>query len=151
MTGKANTALGLLAIPLGMLVGLGVYTFGYARGASYLTNDPTSCNNCHVMRAQFEGWQRSSHSAAAVCNDCHTPAGLAPKYFTKMLNGFNHSLAFTSGRYPDEILITPRNHRVAGSACLKCHDDMTLAIRVPRHRDDGASCTTCHRNVGHEH
>jgi len=140
----------LAGIPVGLLLGLGLYTFGYARGASYLTDDPSSCVNCHVMREQHSSWLKSSHKNVAVCNDCHTPRGLLPKYFTKALNGFNHSLAFTSGRYPDAILITERNHRVARDACLKCHEQITSRIRSARHpKDQSTSCIACHRGVGH--
>ncbi len=151
MKQKGSIAAVLLALPIGLLLGLGVYTFGYARGASYLTDNPAACANCHVMRDQFEAWQRSSHHAVAVCNDCHTPPGLIPKYVTKAMNGMNHSLAFTSGRYPDDIIITPRNHRVTERACLKCHDDITDMIRSPEQHGEGVSCTMCHRNVGHAH
>jgi cytochrome c nitrite reductase small subunit len=63
----------------------------------------------------------------------------------------NHSLAFTTGRFPDDIIITARNHKVAEEACLKCHADVTDMIRASRHRGDGLSCTVCHRNVGHGH
>jgi cytochrome c nitrite reductase small subunit len=69
----------MLGVAAGLLLGLGGYTFVYARGASYLTNDPQACVNCHVMREQFDGWQRSSHRRAAVCNDCHAPHDLFGK------------------------------------------------------------------------
>ncbi len=141
----------LLGIPAGILIGMGFYIFGYAKGASYLTTDPVACANCHVMRAQFEGWQKASHRFAATCDDCHSPSNVIEKYATKAINGFNHSLAFTTGRYPDEILITPRNHRVTNGACLKCHAEMTLGIRAARHRDSTVSCTGCHRDSGHAH
>lgn len=142
----------LLGVPLGILLGVGVFTFGYARGYSYMTDDPNACRNCHVMREQYEGWQKSSHRTAAVCNDCHTPPGLFAKYFTKALNGYHHSLAFTSGRFPDDILITGRNQRVAEESCLKCHEDITSGIRsAHRPGDRSVSCVSCHRNVGHAH
>ncbi len=141
----------LLGIPLGLLIGLGVYTFGYAKGASYMTDDPKACANCHVMQDQYSGWLKSSHRMAAVCNDCHTPHGFIPKYLTKAMNGVNHSLAFTSGRFPDGIVITARNHKVAEEACMKCHEEITSGIRASRHQNDKVSCTTCHRNVGHAH
>ena len=32
------------------MVGLGLYTFVYAKGYSYLSNDPQGCANCHVMQ-----------------------------------------------------------------------------------------------------
>ena len=58
------------AVCLGLLIGLGGYTFAYARGYSYLTNDPAACANCHIMRDHFDAWTRSSHAAIAACNDC---------------------------------------------------------------------------------
>ncbi len=139
-----------VGILVGVLLGLGVFTFGYARGSSYLTDNPDACANCHVMREQFDGWRKASHHRAAVCNDCHTPPGLVPKYFTKALNGFNHSWRFTTGYFPDVIEITGRNARVTNDACLKCHEDITNSIRAI-HRGGQVDCVTCHRNVGHVH
>ena len=98
MRGVVGIAVGLA---VGLLLGLGGYTFVYARGASYLTNNPDACNNCHVMREQFDGWQRSSHRTVAVGNDCHAPHTLVGKYVTKARNGFWHSFYFTTGTFPD--------------------------------------------------
>jgi cytochrome c nitrite reductase small subunit len=138
-----------LAVVFGVLLGLGFYTFGYARGSSYLTDDPNACANCHVMREQHESWMKGSHHSAAVCNDCHTPPGFAAKYATKALNGFLHSLAFTSGRFPDEIQITRRNFEVTESACLKCHEEIVLGIRATREHREDVSCIACHQTAGH--
>ena len=80
-----------------MAVGVGAYTFVYARGYSYMTDNPKACVNCHVMQDQFSGWVKSSHRSVAVCNDCHTPPGLVGKYATKGQNGFWHSYYFTTG------------------------------------------------------
>jgi cytochrome c nitrite reductase small subunit len=66
-------ALGILA---GMLLALGGYAFVYAKGYSYLSNNPTACANCHAMGTQYEAWIKSSHHSAATCNDCHTPHNL---------------------------------------------------------------------------
>lgn len=137
---------------VGIAAGVGVYTFAYARGASYMTDDPRACANCHVMEEQFAGWGKSSHRAVAVCNDCHTPPGLVPKYGTKALNGWNHSWAFTSGRFPEPIQITPRNRRVTEAACRKCHEAIVEAIdAVPLGHRERLDCLTCHRDVGHRH
>jgi cytochrome c nitrite reductase small subunit len=138
-----------LAVVLGAFLGLGLYTFGYAKGSSYLTDDPNACANCHVMREQHESWMKSSHGKVAVCNDCHTPPGFAPKYVTKAVNGFLHSLAFTSGHFPDEIRITKRNFGVAESACLKCHAEVVTGIRATRDHRADVSCIGCHQTVGH--
>ena len=58
---------------LGIAVGICGFTFTYAKGGSYLTNNPAACANCHVMREQYDDWSKSSHRAVATCNDCHTP------------------------------------------------------------------------------
>jgi cytochrome c nitrite reductase small subunit len=139
----------MLAVLVGMFLGVGLYTFGYARGYSYMTDRPGACANCHVMRDQFESWMKSSHGKVAVCNDCHTPPGFIPKYYTKAINGFFHSLAFTTGHFPDEIRITGRNFRVTESACLKCHENIVTGIRGTREHASDVSCISCHWAVGH--
>jgi cytochrome c nitrite reductase small subunit len=102
------------------------------------------------MNEQYDAWQKSSHRAVAVCNDCHTPHGLGPKYLTKGLNGFWHSYAFTLGGYPDPLQITSRNNRVTEGACLKCHADMVETMQAGQ-PPDTISCVRCHRDVGHQH
>jgi cytochrome c nitrite reductase small subunit len=141
----------VIAVMAGITAGVGGYTFVYARGYSYVTNDPQACANCHIMRAHYDAWTRASHRAVAVCNDCHTPPGLIPKYVTKAQNGFWHSFYFTTGRFPDPIQITPRNHDITEMACRKCHADVTASID-PLHSSapqGGLSCTKCHNDVGH--
>lgn len=63
-----------------------------------------------------------------MCNDCHTPKGLIPKYATKASNGFWHSFAFTTGRFPDPLRIKARNHEITENACRKCHAPITMSI-----------------------
>lgn len=134
----------------GIAAGVGTYTFIYAEGASYLTNDPAACANCHVMNEQLDGWVAGSHRAAARCNDCHAPHDLLGKYTTKAVNGFLHSLAFTSGRYPDPIRITERNRRITEGACRHCHAELASRIEAPRHDGgDPVPCLQCHPGVGH--
>jgi cytochrome c nitrite reductase small subunit len=130
----------------GIVAGTGLFTFGYAEGISYFSDDPAACANCHVMVDHFDAWQRSSHHSAAVCNDCHAPESLIPKYWVKGVNGWNHSVAFVSGRHPDPFQITTMNIRVAEQNCRRCHDDLTHTI------DPGVaemSCIRCHAGVGH--
>ena len=57
----------------GVVAGFGTYTFTYAQGLSYFSNDPRACVNCHIMREQFDGWQKSPTTPSPRCNDCHTP------------------------------------------------------------------------------
>ena len=138
----------LAGAALGVLVGVGGFTFIYARGASYLTNDPAACANCHVMRDHFNAWQRGSHRAVAVCNDCHTPAGFVGKYTTKALNGFWHSYYFTTGGHPDNIQITARNREIAEMSCQKCHAALTQTM-APGPHGQPTGCLRCHGSVGH--
>jgi cytochrome c nitrite reductase small subunit len=145
---KAST---IQAIALGCVIGLafgvGGYTFIYAKGGSYLTDDPAACANCHIMQDHFDAWLKSSHRAVATCNDCHTPANLIPKYASKANNGFWHSFAFTTGRFPDPIQIKPHNHDITERACRKCHESIVLAIES--HGANQLSCVRCHNDVGH--
>ena len=134
---------------IGILTAVGGYTFVYAKGYSYLTNDPAACANCHVMENHYRAWMKSSHRAVAVCNDCHTPPGTVPKYTTKAINGFNHSLAFTTGRFPEPLHITGRNQAVTEKACRKCHGDVVSAIEGPHLKVSPLSCIRCHSTVGH--
>ncbi len=140
-----------VAILLGIATGVGVFTFGYAQGASYLTNDPAACANCHVMQGHYDDWRHSSHRSVAACNDCHTPPGLIPKYATKASNGFWHSFAFTTGRFPEPLRIKQHNREIAEKACRKCHDAIVQAIDPIAHHDpaDATSCIRCHSTVGH--
>lgn len=132
---------------IGIAIGIGLYTFVYAKGASYLTNDPAACANCHIMRGQYDAWLKSSHRSVAVCNDCHTPHSGIAKYVTKVRNGLHHSLAFTTGHFPEPIRITPRNRAIAEAACRHCHAEIVQAID----HQAGAtlSCLRCHQGIGH--
>lgn len=150
----------IASLIIGAAIGIGSYTFVYAKGASYLSNDPAVCANCHIMDEHYSAWLKSSHGKVAVCNDCHTPKGLIPKYATKASNGFWHSFAFTTGDFPDPLRIKPHNHEITENACRKCHERITQQIDAPG-ADPGAadlhyeiggetiSCTRCHRYVGH--
>ena len=137
-----------LVIILGVLVGLGAYTFHSARGASYLSDESETCLNCHVMREHFESWTRSSHHAVAACNDCHTPHGFTGKWLVKATNGFHHSLAFTVGEYPTNLRIKESNAAVTQRACVDCHQAMVGPVHVSEGGDE-LSCASCHRSVGH--
>jgi cytochrome c nitrite reductase small subunit len=141
----------LCAIFLGLAAGVGAYTFVYAKGGSYLTNDPAACANCHIMGEHYNGWLKSSHRSAATCNDCHTPPGFVSKYFTKAENGFRHSWGFTTGRFPDPLQIKPHNRKVTEQACRKCHQQIVFAIDAIHKPGMELSCVRCHRDVGHLH
>lgn len=136
-------------ILVGICVGVGIYTFIYAKGASYLTDNPEACANCHVMQSHYDAWLKSSHRAVATCNSCHTPHNFFGKYFTKVLNGFHHSLAMTTGRFHEPIQVGGRNRRITEAACRNCHQDIVQMIVGPHAGEEGLSCVRCHATVGH--
>jgi cytochrome c nitrite reductase small subunit len=140
-----------LALVLGMLAGIGAFTFGYGEGLSYLSNDPASCANCHVMQGHYDSWQNSSHRHVASCNDCHLSHHPIGKWVTKADNGFFHSLAFTTGAFHEPIQIKPRNSRVTQNACLHCHGDFVHNMLPVEPGGDMMMCVHCHSGVGHSH
>jgi cytochrome c nitrite reductase small subunit len=139
----------VIALTIGLTVGIGSYTFVYAKGASYLSNDPKACANCHIMQDHLNGWIKSSHRSVATCNDCHTPSGLIPKYFTKAEHGFFHSLAFTTGEFHEPIQIKGRSLRVTENACRKCHQNVVHEMEAVKTDETPISCVRCHADVGH--
>ena len=141
-----------LGTVMGLAIGVGTYTFVYARGYSYMTDNPEACVNCHIMQDQYSGWIKSSHRSVAVCNDCHTPPGLIGKYATKARKGFWHSYYFTTGWFDDNIHITQAGRDVAEKACRKCHQEIVDAIESHSEQaGSSTSCLRCHHSVGHLH
>lgn len=139
-----------LAIPLGLALGLGLFTLSYAEGLSYLSNDPRACVNCHIMNEQYDGWVKGSHKAVATCNDCHVPHEFVGKYIAKGLNGYHHSRAFTLQDFHEPIMITPRNAAALQQNCLRCHGDFVHEILAGSTTAENAvQCVHCHRGVGH--
>lgn len=136
----------LAAASLGIALGVGVATFDHAEGLSYLSTDPAACANCHIMRSQYDSWQKGSHHDVAGCVDCHLPHAFVPKYLAKARNGWNHSSAFTLQNFPEPIAITPPNAVILQANCVECHDalihDLSASSGAP-------SCVHCHAGVGH--
>jgi cytochrome c nitrite reductase small subunit len=136
----------LAAAALGAAAGVGGFAFAYAKGSSYLGNDPTTCANCHVMTGHLDAWQRSPHHAAASCNDCHVPsANVLVKYAAKAGSGWHHSMAFTVGGFPDVIRARPETRAVIDGQCRSCHADVVDAMTA----GGEVSCVRCHDSVGH--
>ncbi|MGH7938563.1 MAG: cytochrome c nitrite reductase small subunit, partial [Bryobacteraceae bacterium] len=92
---------------------------------------------------------KSSHRSVATCNDCHTPSGFIPKYFTKAEHGFFHSLAFTTGEFHDPIQIKESSLRVTENACRKCHQNVVHDMEAVNTYETRISCVRCHADVGH--
>ncbi len=138
----------LLACLLGIPAGIGAFTFVYAKGGSYLSNDPRSCVNCHIMNDQFDAWLKSGHRHAATCVECHLPPGGLPKWVAKAEHGFRHSMAFTLQNFKEPIEIRPRDQRLVQVNCLRCHGAFVHAVSVsPAGRE--LDCLRCHVGAGH--
>ena len=140
----------LLAVFVGVLLGVGGYTFLYAEGLSYMSDDPEVCINCHIMQPQYDSWQKSSHHAVAVCVDCHLPHDFLGKYFAKADNGWHHSKGFTLQDFHEPIMIKEPNARILQDNCLACHADLAheLVVGVNGAADE-VRCVHCHVTVGH--
>lgn len=135
---------------LGILLGAGTYTVRYAEGLSYLSSDPVACVNCHIMRDQYDGWQKASHHANATCVDCHVPHSFIPKYLVKAENGFWHSKGFTLQDFHEPIRIRPVSSGILNNNCLYCHRDFVSDIlRNGPAGEESTNCVHCHAGVGH--
>ena len=149
-SGTSGSALLLaLAILAGVVVGIGGYTLVYAQGFSYLSSEPKVCANCHVMQAQYDAWQKSSHHHVATCNDCHLPRGFVAPYLAKLVNGWNHSKAYTLQDFAEPIAIKPFNSAILQDSCLACHRDLVHDAVMARGPAEEASCVHCHAGAGH--
>ena len=155
---RRNALIVAACVMVGVAGGLGGYTFYYANGASYLSNDPAACVNCHVMREQYDGWQHASHRIVATCNDCHVPHdSVAHKYFVKAEHGYRHSKGFTFQDFHEPIQMKQASYDVVNDNCVRCHDAMTHDIRLAasgNHSSSqgvtgGVDCIRCHASVAH--
>jgi cytochrome c nitrite reductase small subunit len=136
---------------LGVPIGLGLFTFTYAEGGSYLSNDPKACVNCHIMRDEYDAWQKASHHIAATCNDCHIPQEFVGKYAEKGRNGFWHSFYFTLQNFHEPIQISDRNSRILRANCLECHRELMSEIsgHLGSFGESSLDCLRCHAASGH--
>lgn len=139
-----------LVVMVGILFGIGGYTFHYAEGLSYFSADPAACANCHIMQPQYDAWQKSGHHTAASCVDCHLPhTGLA-KYLAKAENGYHHSMGFTFQDFHEPIRITEKNAQILQENCVRCHEGMVHELfAATADSPDAVRCVHCHAMVGH--
>ncbi len=132
-------------IALLAVVGVGMYVTDFT---AYLGNNPTTCNNCHVMDAVYEGWYHAGHSEWTTCNECHTPHALIPKYIVKAKSGYHHVTTFFFGEIPDAIRAKESSKEVVQDNCIRCHEE-TVSNIADGAKDSGRYCFECHRSVAH--
>lgn len=141
----------IVSVLLGVLSGVGGYTFHYAEGFSYFSTDPKACANCHIMWPEYDSWSRSPHHHVAGCVDCHLPHEFIPKMIAKTENGYHHSKGFTLQDFHEPILIKEKNAQILQENCLRCHGDFVHDIVPGSSTADPKSvqCVHCHQSVGH--
>jgi cytochrome c nitrite reductase small subunit len=139
----------LLAVCLGVAAGIGGYTFRYAQGLSYFQKDPRACVNCHIMRPQYDAWQKSSHHQVAVCIDCHLPEAFIPKYLAKAENGWRHGEKFTTQQFVEPIVVQAKGREILQANCLRCHGELAHQMSTGSSPEQQLPCTHCHSGVGH--
>ncbi len=139
-----------------IFIGLAAFTFYLAKAHSYISDNPKTCVNCHIMSPQYATWSHSSHREVAVCNDCHVPQdNVFNTYYFKAMDGLRHSVMFTLRLEPQVIHIKTAGAEAVQNNCIRCHEDLIRDSRLeassPMHRAirEGRRCVECHREVPH--
>ncbi|SDW07430.1 cytochrome c nitrite reductase small subunit [Lutibacter oricola] len=143
-------------ILLGAITGLTMYALVESKAISYLSDDPKTCANCHVMTPQYTTWQNSSHREWATCNDCHVPHdNVFKKYAFKAKDGMYHASVFLTRGEPEVIRMKEAGNEVVQSNCIRCHGDQVTDAKLASQVEDHISsrtekkCWTCHQEVPH--
>lgn len=147
----------LSVLLLGIFAGLSVYAFYLSKAWSYLSDEPATCVNCHIMAPQYSTWFHSSHREVTVCNDCHVPHNnITNKYFFKAKDGLRHATIFTLRAEPQTIYAKKASVNVIRQNCIRCHDPLiqndamtALNSKSCRVVDSERLCWECHREVPH--
>lgn len=143
-------------VAVGAFFGLGFYVLRLSNAASYLSDDPQACVNCHLMNPQYITWNHSSHREVAHCNDCHVPHNnVFSKYYFKAKDGLYHASIFTLRAEPQVIKAKHASLEVIQDNCIRCHQDQVTDAKMAGFVDDhfgkrtDRTCWECHRDVPH--
>lgn len=141
---------------LSIFTGLVLFLLYVSKAHSYLSDNPATCTNCHIMAPQYATWTHSSHREVAHCNDCHVPHNnVFNKYYFKAKDGLRHATIFTLRREPQVIYIHEEGAEVVQNNCIRCHqnllEDPKLIGNVKAHKAhrEDRRCVECHREVPH--
>ncbi|WMJ71936.1 cytochrome c nitrite reductase small subunit [Cytophagaceae bacterium ABcell3] len=141
---------------LAVFVGVVALLFYISNAASYMSDAPETCINCHLMAPHYATWQHSSHREWTNCNDCHVPHdNIFSHYYFKAQDGLGHATVFTLRNEPQVIQIKEAGIRVVQENCIRCHSDLnehvnlTEVTREKNLHGEGKLCWDCHREVPH--
>jgi cytochrome c nitrite reductase small subunit len=137
-------------------VGLLAYVLYASRAASYFSDNPSACVNCHIMAPYYASWAHSAHSRDTSCNDCHVPQNNAlSTYYFKAKDGLYHAAVFTMGAEPQVIRAKEGSAAVVQENCIRCHEQLNaefvntdVSYADVKH-GKGKVCWNCHREVPH--
>jgi len=140
----------------GVMVGLSIFLFYVSNAASYISDDPATCVNCHIMQPEYASWFHSSHQRVANCNDCHVPHdNVFNKYYFKAKDGLRHATMFTLRAEPQVIKMHQAGQEVVQQNCLRCHEKLFdhNIMELTQHGYHTATgtrqCWECHRTTPH--
>lgn len=141
---------------IAILFGLFAFLFYISNAPSYLSDNPKTCVNCHIMAPQYATWMHSSHREWANCNDCHVPHNnIFNTYFFKAKDGLRHATVFTMRGEPQVIRIKEEGHKAVQQNCIRCHTDLitdskmnTIHSEFQDNRTE-RTCWECHTEVPH--
>ena len=141
---------------LGLLTGILLLVFHASEAHSYLSDQPETCINCHVMYPHYASWAKSSHRETATCQECHVPQdNFIRQYYVKGTDGLRHAWVFTMRNEPHVLQIEQRGIGVVQENCIRCHQDLVEMTRLVEftgrnHRQgERTRCWDCHREVPH--
>ncbi|MBK8805605.1 MAG: cytochrome c nitrite reductase small subunit [Bacteroidales bacterium] len=141
---------------ISILTGLFIFLFYISKASSYLSDDPKTCVNCHIMAPQYATWQHSSHRERANCNDCHVPHdNVFNKYLFKAKDGMRHATLFTLKMERQVIHIENAGAEVVQQNCIRCHSHLITDYKLntinteTHHARTDRKCWECHREVPH--
>ena len=143
-------------IVLGILAGIVIHILNISNAVSYLSDDPKTCVNCHVMYPEYATWEKGSHGRVTTCNDCHVPQdNVIRKLAFKASDGLRHAAMFTFRMEPQVIKIKNAGRNVVQENCIRCHSNYLHPVAL---RSMGAQsiyeetervCWDCHRETPH--
>lgn len=127
----------------GAVFGLALVVAHISRAASYLSDKPEACLNCHVMNNAFATWQHGSHRTVAECTDCHLPhQNPVAELAFKARDGIFHSFVFTFHLEPQVLELSEGAKHVVQENCLRCHANQFMLARLASMTE--RRCWDCH-------